>query len=338
MTRLFLTLLCLMTLGLARLPAAIFYVDINSPNPTPPFSDWTTAFTDIQSAIDAAADGDQIWVNDGVYQTGGRLVYGSTTNRVVINKAVTVQSAHGPGATSILGFANNGNALPTNGPNAVRCVYLTNNASLAGFTLAYGTTVNANHIIIRVEYGGAAWCESTNNSILSNCILATNNGGAVYQGVVTNCTLIWGDAFQSILNNCSLTTFTINMCVANNCLITGDSSPGFLDFSTLNNCTVTGNPGPALGPDNFAVLNNCILYYDNIPNGDFGAGNYHFTNCCVFPIIAAGNGPQAPPAGVFVNCFTNPPVFVDQANGNYHLAATSPITLPTRIPLIKEKA
>ena len=39
-------------------PAATLYVDLNSTNPVPPYADWSTAATDIQSAVDASSDGD----------------------------------------------------------------------------------------------------------------------------------------------------------------------------------------------------------------------------------------------------------------------------------------
>jgi hypothetical protein len=42
-------------------------VDVNSTNATPPYTDWTTAATNIQDAVDAA-------VTNGTYATGGRNV------------------------------------------------------------------------------------------------------------------------------------------------------------------------------------------------------------------------------------------------------------------------
>ncbi len=117
--------------------AAVLFVDSNCTNSTAPFMDWSTAATNIQSAVDAASDGDQILVTNGVYSTGGRLVYGSLTNRVVVDKAVTVQSVNGPSVSIIRGYQIAG---VTNGNYAVRCVYLTNNAALLGFTLINGAT------------------------------------------------------------------------------------------------------------------------------------------------------------------------------------------------------
>jgi len=47
--------------------AGVHYVDVNSINATPPYTNWTTAATNIQDAVDAAAAGDVIVVTNGTY-------------------------------------------------------------------------------------------------------------------------------------------------------------------------------------------------------------------------------------------------------------------------------
>jgi len=81
--------------------AATRYVDLNCPNATAPFTDWTTAATDIQSAVDAANPGDTVLVTNGIYVAGARLTSDGTQNRLVVTNAVTVQSVNGAYVTSI---------------------------------------------------------------------------------------------------------------------------------------------------------------------------------------------------------------------------------------------
>ena len=42
----------------ANAAATMLYVDLNSTNATPPYTDWTMAATNIQDAVDASKNGD----------------------------------------------------------------------------------------------------------------------------------------------------------------------------------------------------------------------------------------------------------------------------------------
>jgi len=78
--------------------------------------------------VDAASvPGALVLVSNGVYQIGGRIANTSLTNRLVLQKPVTVQSVNGPAVTAILGQG------PV-GDSAIRCAYLSNHATLSGFT------------------------------------------------------------------------------------------------------------------------------------------------------------------------------------------------------------
>jgi hypothetical protein len=101
--------------------SATHYVDLNSLNPMPPYTSWATAATVIQDAVDAAASGDEVLVTNGLYTVGGKAINGALTNRVALDKILTLRSVNGPLFTLIQGRKVPGT---TNGDGAIRCAYL----------------------------------------------------------------------------------------------------------------------------------------------------------------------------------------------------------------------
>jgi hypothetical protein len=153
--------------------ATVRYVDVNSTNATPPFTDWSTAATNIQDAIDASTNGDTVLVTNGVYAHGGKVIVAGLTNRIALDSAITVQSVNGPWVTIVQGF----NA--TFGTSSVRCAWVTNNATLIGFTLEGGATFNTGDL--PTESGGGVWCSSA--GVVANCVIVSNTAYQFGSGV-----------------------------------------------------------------------------------------------------------------------------------------------------------
>jgi hypothetical protein len=250
---------------------AELFVDLNSPNPTPPYSNWYSAAKDVQSALDAASSGDLILVTDGVYQVGGRLIDGNvTTNRVAITNSITLQSVNGPAVTVIQGYQVPGTI---NGDSAIRCVYMVSGAVLSGFTLTGGATT-------QISYeGGGVLAPIYSSAVVSNCII-TGNSAYYDAGGAEGCTL-------------------------NNCTISGNqaaSNGGGAVSSTLNNCIVSGNSAGTGGGALQSTFNNCTIT-DNVAGNGGGGYQCNMYNCLVTGNVAGANqGGGGDAYATLINC------------------------------------
>jgi hypothetical protein len=255
---------------------AYHYVNGASSSPVPPYLSWDTAATNIQDAVDSASPGTVILVSNGVYSAGGRVMYGDLTNRVVLDKPIRLQSVNGPAATAIAG------AGAIKGPSAVRCAWLTNGATLVGFTIRDGATRSAGDLA-NLESGGGVWC-SSNSSFIVNCCISNNaavDGGGSYLGNLNNCLIRSNTAnagagtYQGVLNGCAL--------IQNVSVPTGATY-----YTLLNNCTVVSNRGYGTYG---GQLTNCVVYSNLLAN--YAAGTLSY--CCTTPLPSGPGNISADP-------------------------------------------
>jgi hypothetical protein len=321
-------LIPLMLILSAPLFATTLYVDVNSANPIPPYTNWSTAANILQDAVDAASRGDTVLVTNGIYSTGGRRLGNfDVTNRVVLTNGASVRSVNGPAVTSIRGYQVPAGVSLT---NAIRCAYLSSTSTLSGFTLTNGSAGNGNYV-----NGGGAFCIHLTGCLITNCVFARNvasgAGGGVMDGTVTDCLFAGnfgqggGAAAYAALVNCIITNNTGGWAAgtlsgtATNCLFAFNHATnygGASGFSTLVNCTVVSNSlqpglGGTGGGSYHDTVYNSIILGNTAPSGpDYVSSTFAYS--CVTPSPAgAGN-------------FSNTPTFANAAAGDFRCRSNSP--------------
>lgn len=228
--------------------AVTHYVNWNSPSPTPPYTNWTTAARRLQDAVGVSTDGETVVVTNGIYSSGGLRLSGLVTNRVALTNQITLLSVNGPRVTFIHGGV------------MTRAAYVGSNSVLGGFTLAFGATA-ASGSFNSDRAGGGAWCQP--GGLITNCIIVSNQvniyfGGGVYGGELRNCLItrnvayIGGGVYRTDVKNSVVATngtYTHGAGAASshleNCVIRTnraiDGYGGGAYQSTLVNCSVVEN-------------------------------------------------------------------------------------------------
>jgi hypothetical protein len=338
--------------------ASTLYVDLNSTSPTPPYADWSTAATNIQDAIDASVDGDLVLVTNGIYNGGSESTSDGVSTRVIVTRAVTLQSVNGSAATVI------------DGGRLARCVYLTNGAALSGFTLTNGYAPSGGFS----GGGGGIDCASTNCWVANSLMISNSaySGGGIKFGTVSNCVISYnsttgasgGGAESSVLIHCTLANNSASLfgggasgdAILNNCTVAGNfamGGGGGVFGSTLNDCLVISNSSPMHPAANgggalSCILNNCTIS----ANSAFQGGGVYFDpqpgfipaayNCIIYynygvvgpDTFSSYMGPDASSL-LMTNCcsstvsssagnITNAPLFVNLSGGDFHLLPNSP--------------
>ena len=263
------------------------YVSLSCTNPMAPYTNWITAATNIQDAVGAALDGEIVVVGDGIYGTGGAVIYGQETNRVALTNGITLLSFNGAQSVAIVGGTQ------------TRGVYVGSNSVLIGFTITNGHARNSGDVI-NERNGGGIWCDTS--GVVSNCVICNSvgyDGGGVFGGTLYNCTLtgnqayIGGGAFSNTAWNCTFSSNSVSYGGGGaasaslfNCLIVSNGL-GTLTYGsgvyqvTLSNCTLLANGCYSVsgGGAYQSTLYNCILLTNYSGYGAGGAQYSELYNC-----------------------------------------------------------
>jgi parallel beta-helix repeat protein len=283
----------------------------------------------IQSAIDAARDGQKVILTDGVYTGTGNM------NLDMAGKAITVCSENGPVGTVIdCQYQGTGFRFHTNETSESRVEGLTiRHASSSGAIYCYSSSPTIQDCIIENNNGTyTIFLRNQSNAIIRDCIIRNNTtdyGGGIYcwasNTLITGCTIVKNTALKqgggirvyfnshALIQNCVITdniainqgggihlyykdsTATISNCtIANNCATAGGGiyCGSYASFD-LSNSIVWGNTFNQIDLDNY--VNPVSVSYTDIQGG-------------------WSQGQQI---------LNTDPFFADPVNGDYHLQSSA---------------
>ena len=238
---------------------------------------WSTAYADVQKAIDAAAEiateaePAQVWIAKGTYTDAGGFIF----TAYVMRNNVEIYGGFAETETKLEErVSGNETILTTTGNYVFYNSYspsnkLTNTAKLDSVT------------ILRGRSGGICIYNSYASPTITNCTIS-GNGSGIYNSYasprITNCTI--SDNHYGIENlNSSSPMIT-------NCTISGNGYYGIYNSSsnpTITHCTIYGNDGDGIYnlSSSSPTITNCTIS-DNAGNGiSNGSSDTMIINCTI---------------------------------------------------------
>lgn len=336
--------------------AKIIYVNQAPPTNNNNGKYWISTYKSLQSALDAAVSGDQIWVAKGTYYPSkaynltnspryyhfemktGVAIYGGFAGN---ETAVDQRTAFGLGETNETILSGDIGTLGDNSDNCYHVIFnpngLISSAMLDGFTVSGGNADGPN-----LHNSGGGMYNYGSSPTLSNITLTSNkasNGGGMANTLsspkltrfkfFSNYATFGGGMF----NMQSSPIITNALFISN----TASSSGGAIYFNNssspvLNNVTFTLNNASSYGGgissnNSKLTLNNCIIW-DNTAV-EFGYqisidySNVALNHSCYsnvgYDVFNDGGTLKATNNNITTN-----PQFVNAGNGNYQLSKGSP--------------
>jgi LruC domain-containing protein len=294
----------LLIAGLNNSQATTRYVSLTGSN-TAPYTSLATAATDIQTAVNACVNGDEVLVNDGTY---------ILATKVNIVKGITVKSINGSAAATI------------DGNNVTKCFEINHaDAVLDGFTIRNGKNISSFGGGVNIKNGG-----TVRNCTIRNNVARDGGGVAIDDaGLLENCYITGNIADENLShsNGYGGGVRLLNGGTVRNCEITHNISykyGGGLNIwnaGTVYNCVIAQNQAPygsGIRTRSNGQIYNTIIYFNTGSNNyDLNGAGYHYYNCCTTPALGSGYS---------TNCLTADPLFTSITPGSedYHLQTGSP--------------
>jgi len=155
---------CVATLAIGA-PTNTYYVNVDNGTPSAPYKTWGDAATTIQAAVQQADTDWNADTNFVVLVTNGLY---DLTGQIELFKPITLRSVNGRDYTTI----NGGYPAYSN-----RCCYITNDASLIGFTITNGYAIG----LAPTNWGAGVFIDG-GNARIEDCTIMYNKAVAGYGG------------------------------------------------------------------------------------------------------------------------------------------------------------